>query len=129
MIDLAEKMVGKQIGIVEAYTEVYEPLKQFGVPARVWDAALDEMFDMKSLQFPWEFQELVFDLEVGKKAAKDFLRAEGMSDQDYVCSILKLAVADSRSKGEMHKEDMEMRPANPLVGNVRNNGPEMLNSA
>ncbi len=24
---------------------------------------------------------------------------------------------------------MEMRPANPLVGNVRNNGPEMLNSA
>jgi putative SOS response-associated peptidase YedK len=26
-------------------------------------------------------------------------------------------------------EDMEMRPANPLVGNVRNNGPEMLNSA
>jgi len=26
-------------------------------------------------------------------------------------------------------EDMEMSPANPLVGNVRNNGPEMLNSA
>jgi putative SOS response-associated peptidase YedK len=26
-------------------------------------------------------------------------------------------------------EDMEMAPANPLVGNVRNNGPEMLNSA
>ena len=26
-------------------------------------------------------------------------------------------------------EDMEMTPANPLVGNVRNNGPEMLNSA
>ncbi len=26
-------------------------------------------------------------------------------------------------------DDMEMRPANPLVGNVRNNGPEMLNSA
>ena len=26
-------------------------------------------------------------------------------------------------------EDMQMNPANPLVGNVRNNGPEMLNSA
>jgi putative SOS response-associated peptidase YedK len=26
-------------------------------------------------------------------------------------------------------EGMEMSPANPLVGNVRNNGPEMLNSA
>jgi putative SOS response-associated peptidase YedK len=26
-------------------------------------------------------------------------------------------------------EDMEMQPANKLVGNVRNNGPEMLNSA
>ena len=26
-------------------------------------------------------------------------------------------------------EDMELKPANPLVGNVRNNGPEMLNSA
>lgn len=26
-------------------------------------------------------------------------------------------------------KEMEMRPANPLVGNVRNNGPEMLNSA
>jgi putative SOS response-associated peptidase YedK len=26
-------------------------------------------------------------------------------------------------------DDMEMKPANPLVGNVRNNGPEMLNSA
>jgi putative SOS response-associated peptidase YedK len=26
-------------------------------------------------------------------------------------------------------EDMEMNPANPLVGNVRNNGPEMLHSA
>jgi putative SOS response-associated peptidase YedK len=26
-------------------------------------------------------------------------------------------------------EKMEMSPANPLVGNVRNNGPEMLNSA
>ena len=26
-------------------------------------------------------------------------------------------------------EDMEMTPANPVVGNVRNNGPEMLHSA
>jgi putative SOS response-associated peptidase YedK len=26
-------------------------------------------------------------------------------------------------------EDMSMKPAHPLVGNVRNNGPEMLNSA
>ena len=26
-------------------------------------------------------------------------------------------------------EGMQMSPANPLVGNVRNNGPEMLNSA
>jgi|GEM_PF-6070824 len=26
-------------------------------------------------------------------------------------------------------EGMEMRPANPLVNNARNNGPEMLNSA
>jgi len=26
-------------------------------------------------------------------------------------------------------EDMEMIPANPLVGNVKNNGPEMLKSA
>ena len=26
-------------------------------------------------------------------------------------------------------DDMQMTPANPLVGNVRNNGPEMLNSA
>jgi putative SOS response-associated peptidase YedK len=26
-------------------------------------------------------------------------------------------------------EEMELVPANPLVGNVRNNGPEMLNSA
>lgn len=26
-------------------------------------------------------------------------------------------------------DDMQMAPANPLVGNVRNNGPEMLNSA
>jgi len=26
-------------------------------------------------------------------------------------------------------EDMEMYEANPLVGNVRNNGPEMLNGA
>ncbi len=25
-------------------------------------------------------------------------------------------------------EEMEMAPANPLVGNVRHNGPEMLNS-
>jgi putative SOS response-associated peptidase YedK len=26
-------------------------------------------------------------------------------------------------------EEMEMKPANPLVGNVRNNGVEMMNSA
>jgi putative SOS response-associated peptidase YedK len=26
-------------------------------------------------------------------------------------------------------EEMEMKPANPLVGNVKNNGPEMVNSA
>jgi putative SOS response-associated peptidase YedK len=26
-------------------------------------------------------------------------------------------------------EEMQMSPANQLVGNVRNNGPEMLNSA
>lgn len=26
-------------------------------------------------------------------------------------------------------EDMVTRPANPLVGNIRNDGPDMLNSA
>src|ERR1700744_460538 len=86
-------------GTVETYPEVYEPLKQLGVPASVWDEVLQEMFDEPFGRLALPFQELLFELEIGKA---DYPRPYGINDHDYVRSILTKAVAAFETKGTDH---------------------------
>jgi hypothetical protein len=53
-------------GTVETYVEVYEPLKQLGVPASVWDEILEDVFHEPFGTLAPPFQELLFELEIGK---------------------------------------------------------------
>ena len=83
-------------GTVEMYPEVYEPLKQLGVPASVWDEVLQEIFNEPFGTLASPFQELLFEFEIGKA---DYPRPDGINDHDYVRSILTKAVAAFKGKG------------------------------
>ena len=86
-------------GTVEMYPEVYEPLKQLGVPASVWDEVLQEIFNEPLGRLAPPFQELLFELEIGKANCP---RPDGINDHDYVRSILTKAVAAFEAKGADH---------------------------
>ena len=86
-------------GTVEMYPEVYEPLKQLGVPASVWDEVLQEIFNEPFGKLATPFQELLFELEMGKA---DYPRPDGINDHDYVRSIMTWAVAAFEAKGTDH---------------------------
>ena len=86
-------------GTVETYPDVYEPLKQLGVPASVWDEVLQEIFNEPFGKLALPFQELLFELEIGKA---DYPWPDGISDHDYVRSILTKAVAAFKAKGADH---------------------------
>jgi hypothetical protein len=96
----------KKQGTVETYAEVYEPLRALGVPAPVWDEVLEEIFAAPFGELPVPFQELLFELEVGKKASSDYLRSEGVSDHDYVRGILEQAETETKAKGLIHTQLM-----------------------
>jgi len=89
-------------GTIESYEDVYEPLKQFDVPARVWDDVLDEIFHEPFGTLAQPFQELLFELEVRNKAQADYPRPDGISDHDFVRVILRQAVAVFEAKGRNH---------------------------
>jgi len=50
-------------GTVETYPDVYEPLKQLGVPASVWDEVLQEIFNEPFGKLATPFQERLSELE------------------------------------------------------------------
>jgi hypothetical protein len=95
-------MTNRKQGTVESYEHVYEPLRSLGVPARVWDEVLDEVFHEPFGVLALPLQELLFELEVGEKARADYPRADGISDHDFVLSILQRAKAEFESKGADH---------------------------
>ena len=86
-------------GTVAAYPEIYEPLKQLGVPAVVWDEVLEELFHEPFGTLAPAFQELLFELEIGKA---DYPRPAAISDHDYVRNILTDTVAVFEAKGADH---------------------------
>jgi hypothetical protein len=98
-LDRGQVMGGHKQGTVEAYPGVYEPLKQLGVPAAVWDEVLGEIFHEPFGTLAPPFQELLFELEIGKA---DYPRPAGISDHDYVRNILKDTVAVFEAKGADH---------------------------
>lgn len=53
---MIERHHRKHNRIVERYEAVYAPLKQFGVPARVWDEVIAEMFGPHRQTVPSAFQ-------------------------------------------------------------------------
>jgi hypothetical protein len=91
------------VGTVEFYPEVYEPLKQFGVRASVWDEVLDGLFGMPFGELAPAFQELHFELGIGKRKASDYQRPEGISDAEYIHSIV------SQTKEEFAAKDSNYR--------------------
>jgi len=82
------------MGIVEQYEAVYAPLKQFGVPANVWDEVLEEMFGpTQPPKVPGVFQMICLAVKDGQREAADFPREDDMTDHAYVRSILEDANA------------------------------------
>jgi len=95
-------MADREQGTVESYPDVYEALKQFGMPARVWDEVLDEIFHEPFGTLAPAFQELLFELEVGRKTGADYPRPDGVGDHDFVRCILTQVVAAFEGKGADH---------------------------
>ena len=93
-------MEDRKPGIIVTYDYVFEQLKQFSIPAEVWDDVHHELFHQPFGKLALPFQELLFDLEVGKKSSADYLRPNGMSDHDFVRGVLKQATTDLEAKGE-----------------------------
>jgi len=84
----------QKIGTVEKYETVYAPLRQFGIPARVWDEVLDEMFDLPVGQVPGPLQMVHSSAKTEIATLLDmFPRKEGVSDHDYVRGIMEDANA------------------------------------
>jgi hypothetical protein len=79
--------------------EVYEPLKQLGVSASVWDEVLQEVSNEPFGTLAPPFQELSVELEIG---TADYPRSDGSSDHDYVRSIPTRVVAARKAKGADH---------------------------
>jgi hypothetical protein len=55
---------------------------------------LDELFHEPFGTLTQPFQELLFELEVGKKSQADYPRADGVPDHDFVRGILQRAKAE-----------------------------------
>jgi hypothetical protein len=96
---MTRNMDERKQGTIESYEPYFEPLKQFGVLLSVWDQVLEEMFHQPFGTLALPFQELVFELEVGKKGLADYPRPDGISDHDFVRGVLEQAVAAFDAKG------------------------------
>lgn len=93
-------MEDRKPGIIATYDYVFEQLKQFSIPAEVWDDVHDQLFHQPFGTLALPLQQLLFDLEVGKKSSADYPRPNGMSDHDFVRSVLKQALTDLEAKSE-----------------------------
>jgi hypothetical protein len=95
-------MEDREPGTIETLDYVFEHLKQFGIPAGVWDDVHDELFQPPFGTLAQPLQELFFELEVGKKSSGDYPRPDGTSDHDFVRVVLKQAAMDFDAQGEDH---------------------------
>jgi hypothetical protein len=80
-------------GTVETYATVYEPLKQFGIPAQVWDEVLYEMFGLPLGQVPGPMQMVLNAAKANDMPSERLTRKDGISDREYVRFILEDAAA------------------------------------
>ena len=70
---LRRRWKDRKPGIIVTYDYVFEQLKQFSIPAEVWDDVHDELFHQPFGTLALPLQELLFDLEIGKKSSADYL--------------------------------------------------------
>ena len=85
---------------------VYDQVKSLGVSAGVWDDVLDELFDEPYGNIAGPFGFLLADLngKIGPQRL-DYTRPQGMSDHDYVRSLLKQSIEELSDHPELPDDD------------------------
>jgi hypothetical protein len=87
----------RKAGTVETNPHVYEPLRQFGVSAKIWDEILEEVFGKPFGKLAGPFQNLLYEPETQRKQPSDFPRPYGFSDQVYIRGVLKQAIKEFKA--------------------------------
>jgi hypothetical protein len=98
-------MEDRKPGITVTYDYVFEQPKQFSIPAEMWDDVDDVLFRQLLGTLAPPLQDLLFDLEVGKKSSADYHRPVGLSDHDFVRGVLKRAATHLEANGEDDSAD------------------------
>jgi len=83
---MIDHMKCRKQGTVESYEHIYEPLKQLGVPARVWDEVLDEMFHEPLETLALHFRNSLFDLEVVARKGRRIIPVRMASATTILCA-------------------------------------------
>jgi hypothetical protein len=116
----------REAGFIEATPFLYRQVQSLGVPARVWDEVIGEMFQLQAWGYlPGAFDQILSDWH----APGVFQTIPVILHQRDWARWLDRRVTERPPVDLLrpHESDaMEMAPCNPAVGNVRNNGPEML---
>jgi hypothetical protein len=77
------------IGYIEDSPDIFKRVETLGVPARVWDEVIGEMFDLPAWShLPGAFDQIWTDWHYLKGSQYEYARADGVSDSDYVRGLL-----------------------------------------
>lgn len=93
-------------GTVSSNPFVYDQIKSLGVGASVWDDVLDELFNepLGNIPGPFGFILADFNGKIGPRQL-DYSRPTGISDHEYVCSLLRQAIEDLSDHPELPDDD------------------------
>jgi hypothetical protein len=85
----------RRLGYIEDSPDIFKRIESLGVPARIWDEVIGEMFDLHAWShLPGAFDQIWTDWHYLKGREYDYTRAQGVSDRDYVRGLLLQAESD-----------------------------------
>jgi hypothetical protein len=83
-----------ELGFIESCPTLYAKVESLGVPARVWDEVIGQMYKLKAWSdMPSGFGAIWMDWSLPQLRRYDYHRAEDVTDQEYVRGLLSQADA------------------------------------